>query len=129
VAADKVVAARNASNGALVLTLPRIGCSAQGPYPRIKSSSSSSSTSGSSSSGGGTGAAASKSSSRLTGSVDVHNMLSSAAPSCAASKTKLLPLGVRAGNVSSSGFIIKEHQTAGSSSAAVADDDDVPPLE
>ncbi len=119
-AADKAVAARNASNGALVLTLPRIGCSAQGPYPRIKSSSSS---------GGGVAAAASKPSSRLTGSVDVHNMLSSSAPSCAASKTKLLPLGVRAGNVSSSGFIIKEHQTAGSSSSAVTDDDDVPPLE
>ena len=64
VAADKAVAARNASNGALVLTLPRVGSGAQGPYPCSKASSSgisgSSGSSGSSSSigGGGTGARA-----------------------------------------------------------------------
>jgi hypothetical protein len=136
VAADKAVAARNASNGALVLTLPRVDTGAQGPYPCSKSSSSSGSSGGISSgiiggsSGGGGGVA--KPASRLTGPVDVHSMLT---PSCpAASRPKVLPLGVREINgCGNSGFIIKEHHavssSSSSSSSAAVDDDDVPPLE
>ena len=132
VAADRAVAARNASNGALVLTLPRVGSGTQGPYPCSKVSSSGCSGGGGSSSG----TSASKPSSRLTGSVDVHNMLAPSSSSAAAGRPKLLPLGVRGGNSStSSSFIIKEHQptggggAGGGSTSSLGDDDDVPPLE
>jgi hypothetical protein len=132
VAADKAVAARNASNGALVLTLPRIGSGTQGPYPCSKTRSSSSSSDGGGGGGSSSSVSGAKPASKLTGSVDVQNMLTPSSSS--ASRPKLLPLGVRGANSSSSssGFIIKEYQapcSSSGSSAAAVDDDDVPPLE